>query len=132
MLLSRRELIRKVAKLSRLSQPTVKKVLDALDDEIFEESNKATFEEDVYIKLSSGVHYRCKRVKDYVVRDPSSGTYTNKGEELVPSIKFLPAFRGVLNKRRDKADYSRLGKTYKEFMERFKKGGAFEALKKEK
>lgn len=129
--INRKEMIRKVAKSSKVSQPIVKQVMDAIGDVIFEESRKATYDDDVTIILADGVHYGTRKVKEYVVRDPRNGTYSDKGEQYVPYIKFLPTFRDVLNKRREKADYHREGIIYSSFMKRFEEGGAFEALKKE-
>ena len=131
MLISYKEVVRQVAKRSKLPQTEVKVVLDELGEFIIASSKNVTEDDPLTIKIMSGMHYMCSLKKDHIVRCPYNNTYSQARDELIPKVRFHPAFKDYINGRKGKTIFRHGSLEYQKMMKDLWEAGVIVGFKKE-
>ena len=129
MLISYKEVIKQVAKEAKVPQTEAKSVLDALGEFIISSSKNVTEDDPLTIKIMSGMHYTCKLKKGYIARCPYNNTYSKARDELIPRVRFHPAFTDYINGRKGKTVFRHGSLEYQKMMKDLLEAGVFEDFK---
>ena len=101
MLISREQLIRKVAEKSGYWQKNVRDVFNCLNDVIPEYFSEVTDEEDVVIQIMQGIKISVHVVPERNRVDPRNRDKIVCGETVKPSCKFSQDFRKQIQNNYD-------------------------------
>lgn len=101
MVITRDALIKRLSEVSGYYQKDIKKVLQTLDDVVFEYFNDVTESENVSVQLVKGIKCGCKIVPERTRKDPRTQNEITCEATVKPFTKFSDDFRKAIQSQYD-------------------------------
>ena len=98
---TRSQIVKKISEKSGFFQKDVAKVLECLDDVVFDYLCEATLDEEVQVQLVTGIKAGCKKLGERPRYDPRTQEPIIVSESPKPFAKFSQDFRLKLQKQYD-------------------------------
>lgn len=101
MTITREEMVRRLSKRSDYHMKDVRKLLQCMDDIVFEAMGEATIDDEVQIQIVTGIKLGCKILGTRERVNPQTQEPITVGETVKPFAKFSQGYRFKLQEQYD-------------------------------